>query len=63
MVNQGEKLLYSARETAAMLGLSQKTVWSISTPRGTLPVVRVGSRTLYSKTDLEAWIESQRQPA
>ena len=54
-----KKLLYSASETARQLGVSQRTLWSLTTPRGSLPCIRLGSRCMYSRRQLESWIAEQ----
>lgn len=55
-------LLLTAREAAKALAVSEKTLWSLTTPRGTIPAIRVGERSLrYSVRALEDWIA--RQPA
>ena len=37
-----EKLLLTAHSAAALLSISERTLWSISAPRGPIPVVRPG---------------------
>ena len=54
------KFLLTAPEAARALSISEKTLWSHSAPRGTIPVVRIGARVLYAPRDLEAWIASRR---
>ena len=54
-----EKLLMSARETARMLSVCEKTLWSMSAPRGPIPVVRIGTRCLYAVKSLQAYIDAQ----
>jgi predicted DNA-binding transcriptional regulator AlpA len=55
-------LLLTARESAKALSVSEKTLWSLTTPRGPIPAIRVGERSLrYSVRALEEWIA--RQPA
>jgi hypothetical protein len=50
--NDGSRLLLSAREAAAALSICEKTLWSITRPRGDLPCVRIGRRVLYSVVEL-----------
>ncbi len=53
-------LLLTPREAAKALAISDKTLWNITEPRGTIPAIRVGERSLrYSVLALEKWIESQ----
>lgn len=55
-------LLLTARDAARALAISEKTLWSLTTPRGPIPAIRVGERSLrYSVRALEEWIA--RQPA
>jgi excisionase family DNA binding protein len=46
MEEKSDKMLVNAREVAAMLGLSERTVWSLVN-RGELPYVRFGRRVLF----------------
>ncbi len=55
------KLLLSARDAAAALSICEKTLWSNTVPRGSIPMVRIGSRTLYDPTDLLVWIDAQKE--
>ena len=54
-------LLLTAREAANALSISERKLWSISTPRGDLPAARIGRRVLYSREDLQSWIEKQKE--
>jgi predicted DNA-binding transcriptional regulator AlpA len=38
----------------------QKTLWSMTEPRGDLPCVRIGRRVLYDRRDLLAWIDRRK---
>lgn len=58
-----ERLLVSVREAARMLGVCEKTLWSLTVPRGPIPSVRIGRAVRYSPADLQAWIESAKQTA
>lgn len=53
------RLLLNVREAAESLGISQRTLWSLTQPRGPIPSVRIGARVLYSLTALQVWIASQ----
>lgn len=57
-----EKLLLSPREAAHALGLSERTLWGLSSPRGPIPAVRVGRAVRYSYAALQAWVEAQQPP-
>ena len=52
-----EEQLLSARMAAKLLNISDRTLWAISHPRGTIQTVRVGRRVLYPKAELMKWIE------
>jgi hypothetical protein len=52
--------LLSARDAAKYLGISPGTLWTRSTPRGPLPTVRIGTRLLYARKDLDAAIERMK---
>lgn len=54
------KLLLDAHEAAAALGICEKTLWTLTHPRGDLPAVRIGRRCLYDQRDLLAWIDRQK---
>lgn len=54
------KLALSPKEAAVAIGVSEKTLWSITAPRGMLKCCKVGTRTLYRPSDIDAFlIESQ----
>lgn len=52
----GEPLLVDGHEAARLLGISARTLWSQTAPRGSIPVVRLGSRALYSVDALREFI-------
>jgi predicted DNA-binding transcriptional regulator AlpA len=54
------RMLLPAREASAALSVCEKTLWSITEPRGDLPSVRIGRRVLYSVDDLEQWIRERK---
>ena len=60
MTNPLDKLLVTAKEAAKMLSISARLLWSLTASRE-IPVVRIGRRTLYSPTDLQAWIDARRE--
>lgn len=55
-----EQLLINVREAAHLLSVSERTLWGISKPRGDLPVIRLGRRTLYSLQDIKVWIDMKK---
>ena len=56
-----DKLLLSARDAAKTMGVCEKTLWNFSQPRGTIPSLKIGTRTLYDLSDLRAWIDEQKE--
>jgi len=54
------KLLLTMREAAALLNVSEKTLWNHSGERGKkIPVVRFGRTLRYSRESLSTWIRKQ----
>jgi excisionase family DNA binding protein len=51
-----KKLTISVREAAAMIGVSQRTIWSLA-KSGELPVVKIGTRRLFQISALERFIK------
>lgn len=53
------------REAAKLLGISPRTLWGLTAPRGPIPCVRVGSgkrkTVLYPVRQLEDWLSRQAQ--
>lgn len=49
-------MLIRPRDAAAMLALSERTLWSM-TQAGLLPCVRVGKSLRYDPADLAAWVQ------
>ncbi len=55
-------LLLGARKTSKTLGgICEKTLWNHTYPRGTIPSLKIGTRTFYDPRDLEKWIDEQKQ--
>jgi excisionase family DNA binding protein len=52
--------LMEAADVAAYTRLSESFIRK-RTADGTLPVVRIGRRTLYRRADVDAWIASQTE--
>ena len=55
-----EPMLFTARQAARMLSLSERTLYAI-TKAGDLPAVRCGRLVRYDPADLRAWIESSKK--
>jgi hypothetical protein len=51
------------REAAKALGISERMLWSLTAPRGTILAVRIGTCVLYPVTGLQAWLDRQAQGA
>ncbi len=60
---QVPRLLLTPREAAAALSISERTLWSITAPRGALRLVRIGRSVRYDPHDLAAYIERQKAQA
>jgi len=55
--------LMDVRSVAAYLGISERSVWSQTAPRGPLACVRLGSSVRYRPADVEAFVAGQRVEA
>lgn len=55
MSTDQEKLLLSTRETARLLGVSERHLYVLRTERG-LPFVRLGEKIMYPRDALQEWI-------
>jgi excisionase family DNA binding protein len=44
------------REAAQALGLSERSLWALTAPRGPIPAAKVGRAVLYRYGDLQAWL-------
>lgn len=53
-------LAFRPREAARALGLSERTLWSL-TKKGSIPHVRVGRAILYSVDGLRDWLTQKNQ--
>lgn len=57
-------LLVNAREAARILAICERSLWSMTAPRGQIPCIRLGAGTgavRYSVDALKKFIESQQQ--
>ena len=63
MSNVAEREVWSVRETAARLGISERTLYSITNPRGSLKSLRIGTRVFYNPKTVAAWVASQEVAA
>jgi len=55
------KRLFSVKEVATILGVSERSIWSITSPRGNLVPCKVGCRVLYSQAAIDRFIEQQEK--
>ncbi len=55
------KLLLTPPEAADALSLCEKTLWSMTYPRGDLRSTRIGRAVRYSVSELERWIAAREQ--
>lgn len=46
------------RDAARALGISARTLWALTAPRGPIPAVRLGRAVLYRPADLDAWLSA-----
>lgn len=55
------------REAAKALGISARTLWGLTAPRGPIPCLRIGhgkrQTVLYPVADLQAWLSRQAEAA
>lgn len=58
-----DRILVGVREASYLLGISPRHLWSLSQPRGPLPVIRLGGRVLYDPDDLRRFVEQAKQKA
>ena len=53
-------------EAATALGISPRTLWSLTAPRGPIPCLRIGhgkrQTVLYPLADLQAWLTREAEP-
>jgi hypothetical protein len=51
------------RDAAKALGISERLLWSLTVPRGPIPVARIGVARVYRIADLDAWLAAQTAKA
>ena len=56
---QAESMLLTTRETARALSISERTLYSLTFPRGTLKAVKLRGKVLYARQTIVEWIASQ----
>lgn len=55
------KLLLSRADAAAALGVSERTLDTLTAPHGPLKPVRIGRRVMFAPAVLQRWIESETE--
>ncbi len=62
-----ESLALRPRDAAKALGISARTLWGLTAPRGPIPCLRIGhgkrQTVLYPVADLQAWLSRDAVPA
>jgi hypothetical protein len=62
-----ESLALRPREAAKALGISARTLWGLTAPRGPIPCLRIGNgkrqTVLYPVADLQAWLSRHAEAA
>jgi excisionase family DNA binding protein len=53
-------ILYTPDQLAERLGLSRKTIFNHTVPRGTLRAVRIGEAVRYSPAEVDRWIAEKQ---
>lgn len=61
-VKASPPFLVNAKSAARLLGISERTLWSLS-DCGKLASVKIGRRRLYDPRDLTAFVDRQKTPA
>jgi len=60
-----ESLALRPRDAATALGISPRTLWGLTAPRGPIPCLRIGhgkrQSVLYPVAELQAWLSRQAE--
>jgi excisionase family DNA binding protein len=56
-----ERRLLTGRETAKLIGVSERTIFAVTKPRGQLTPTRIGRRVMFQQRDIDAFLASCRQ--
>jgi excisionase family DNA binding protein len=57
-----EFLLWTSRQTAKVLAISERKLWEL-TNKGAIPCVRIGRAVRYDPADIRTWIDAQKNRA
>ncbi|AEM72922.1 helix-turn-helix domain-containing protein [Caldicellulosiruptor acetigenus] len=60
MINEFEKMTYTPKEAAQVLGISLTTVFKLIKQKK-IPVIRIGRKVLIPKAKLKDWIDKVAQ--
>jgi hypothetical protein len=55
------KLAVAPREAARALCISEKTLWSLTKPRGPIPAAKIGRLVRYDLADLQVFLDAQKE--
>lgn len=55
------RLALTADELAESLGVSRKTIFNHTEPRGTLKPTRIGTSVRYARAEVERWLAERQQ--
>jgi len=58
-VNSPEQLL-TVKDVSKLLGVSDRCIWSVTSPRGALPSVRIGRLVRYLPQDVAEYVQTMR---
>lgn len=60
-----ERVALRPRDAAKVLGISPRTLWELSRPRGPIPCIRIGrgkrKTVLYPVAELRAWLSRRAE--
>lgn len=62
MSNLTDSLLWTSRQAAKALAISERKLWEL-TNKGAIPCVRIGRAVRYDPADIRTWIENQKSRA
>jgi len=54
------ELMVGTREAARLLSLSERTLWTLTAPRGPIPAVRIGRIVRYPVDALRDWVKQSK---
>ncbi|WP_165603685.1 helix-turn-helix domain-containing protein [Planctopirus hydrillae] len=67
LIEHVESLALRPKEAAKALGIGARTLWAMTSPRGPIPCVRIGTgkrqTVLYPKADIQTWLSREAEMA